>query len=52
MARNANTKGSNMNEYEISELPSLGFVTITHSGEENVYFTLADGSLGFVKVSS
>jgi hypothetical protein len=38
-----------MTEYEISELPGLGWIVITWVGEENVYFTLADGSEGFVK---
>lgn len=35
--------------YEISELPSLGWITITSIGEENIYFTLGDGSRGFCK---
>lgn len=36
--------------YEIEDLPALGFITITDIGEENIYFTLADGSRGFIKV--
>ena len=37
-------------QYEISDLPSLGWITITEHGSENTYFTLPDGSIGFVKM--
>tara|TARA_R110000803_G_scaffold58013_1_gene116196 strand:+ start:253 stop:432 length:180 start_codon:yes stop_codon:yes gene_type:complete len=36
--------------YEVSDLPTLGWFQITEMGEENMYFTLADGSAGFVKL--
>lgn len=37
--------------FELSELPGLGFVQITNVGDENVYFTYGPDSLrGFVKV--
>ena len=36
-------------EYEVEDLPKIGWIQITHIGEENVYFTLSDGSLGFYK---
>ena len=35
--------------YEVTDLPKLGWLTITDIGEENFYFTLADGSEGYVK---
>ena len=34
---------------EIEELPGLGWIKITEIGEENVYFTIADGTLCFCK---
>ena len=36
-------------EYDLVDLPRLGWITITVHGQENTYFTLADGSVGFVK---
>lgn len=38
--------------YEISDLPNLGWLVIAWVGEENLYFTLPDESLGFVKIAS
>ena len=38
-----------MEQFEIEDLPSLGPIQITEIGEENIYFTLADGRVGFVK---
>ena len=35
--------------YEVTDLPKLGWLAITDIGEENFYFTLADGSEGYVK---
>ena len=35
--------------YDLEEIPGLGWVQITDIGEENFYFTLADGSKGFAK---
>ncbi len=40
---------SNPTYYEVSDLPSLGWLVIDWVGEENIYFTLADGSTGYVK---
>jgi len=37
-------------EYDYTALPTLGWMTITDVGEENIYFTLADGTKGFCKV--
>ena len=38
-------------EYEISNLPSLGWLTITWVGEENMYFIeMGNGTRGFVKI--
>lgn len=37
-------------EYEVTDLPTLGFITITDIGEENVYFTLSDGTAGYCKI--
>jgi hypothetical protein len=37
--------------YELEDLPRLGWLTITGCGEENLYFTLENGTKGFVKVS-
>ena len=39
-----------MREYDLTALPTLGWLTITHVGEENIYFLLADGTCGFCKV--
>jgi hypothetical protein len=39
-----------LTQYEISDLPSLGWLSDLELGEENMYFTLADGSRGFVKL--
>jgi len=36
-------------EYEVNELLTIGPIVITECGEENMYFTLADGSTGFCK---
>ncbi len=36
--------------YEIEELAGLGWIVITDIGEENIYFTLEDGTLGYCKV--
>ena len=38
-----------MRQYETEELPGLGWMVITWVGDENLYFTLADGSEGFCK---
>ena len=38
--------------YEVDDLPALGWITVHYVGEENAYFTLADGSEGYVKVSA
>lgn len=37
-------------EYEIGDLPTIGPISITETGGENMYFTLADGGKGFVKI--
>lgn len=37
-------------QFEVSDLTVIGWITITSIGEENVYFTLADGRRGFVKL--
>lgn len=37
-------------EFDIDQLPRLGWIQITDVGEENIYFTLEDGSKGFCKV--
>ena len=37
-------------QYDTADLPGLGWIVITEHGAENTYFTLADGSVGFVKV--
>ena len=37
-------------EYEVSDLPLLGPIVIHWVGEENMYFTLGDGSEGYVKI--
>ena len=37
-------------EFEAADLPTLGWVTVTGCGEENVYLTLADGTRAFVKL--
>ena len=37
-------------QYEIEDLAGLGWVQITDMGDENLYFVLADGSLGFAKI--
>jgi hypothetical protein len=39
----------NYEQYELSELPTLGYIVITWVGEENMYFTKQDGTFGFVK---
>jgi hypothetical protein len=46
------TKDETMNitEYEITDLLSLGWLSNMEAGEENLYFTLSDGTEGFVKV--
>lgn len=36
--------------YEVSDLPSLGWITITSMGEENLYFMLANGQDAYVKI--
>ena len=36
-------------QYDEADLPSLGWITITFIGEENVYFTLEDGTEAFFK---
>ncbi len=41
-----------LTQYEVSELPELGWITMTEMGEENLYFTLQDGSKGFCKLHS
>jgi hypothetical protein len=38
-----------LTEYQLTDLPGLGWIVINHIGEENLYFTLADGSEGFIK---
>ena len=37
-------------QFEIEDLLTIGWITVTDCGEENMYFTLADGSRGFVKI--
>jgi len=37
-------------QYEVSELPSLGWLRFESMGDENLYFVLSDGSRGFVKL--
>lgn len=39
-------------QFEIEDLLTIGWVTITDSGEENIYFTLSDGSRGFIKIDA
>lgn len=39
-----------LTQYEVSELPELGWITMTEMGEENLYFTFQDGSKGFCKL--
>jgi len=36
-------------QYDAEDLPGLGWLVFTEHGEENSYFTLADGSIGFIK---
>lgn len=36
--------------YEIEQLPSLGWLTITWVGNENIYFTMNGGRRGYCKV--
>lgn len=40
-----------LTQYEAADLPGLGPISFTDIGEENMYFTLKNGSLGFVKTS-
>ena len=49
---NPYTTKTKIRQYDPQDLPRLGWVTITEHGEENTYFTLADGSVGFVKTCS
>lgn len=37
-------------EYDLDDLPTLGWLQVTDVGEENMYFTLEDGTDGFCKV--
>ena len=37
-------------QYEAAEFATIGWIQITEIREENVYFTLADGTRGFVKL--
>lgn len=39
-----------MKEFESNQLHLLGWITITDIGEENVYFTLQDGTKAFSKI--
>ena len=41
---------SSLTEYQIEDFAALGWIQITEMGEENLYFTLADGTRGFVKL--
>ena len=41
---------NNATEFQIEDLPSLGWIQMDYLGEENFYFTLADGSAGFIKL--
>lgn len=34
---------------ELEDLSALGWITITYVGDENVYFTTADGIEGYFK---
>jgi len=43
-------KGRTMKEFESNQLHLLGWITITDIGEENVYFTLQDGTKAFSKI--
>tara|TARA_R100000329_G_scaffold30783_1_gene28493 strand:+ start:2641 stop:2874 length:234 start_codon:yes stop_codon:yes gene_type:complete len=36
-------------QYELTDLPTLGWLTDCECGEENFYFTTADGIRGFIK---
>ncbi len=36
-------------QYEASDLASIGPIVITDTGEENMYFTTADGTRGYAK---
>lgn len=46
------TKPATITEYEVADLVNLGWIQITEMGEENLYFTLADGSRCFVKLEA
>lgn len=37
-------------EYEITDLNNIGWLSNMEAGEENLYFTLSDGTEGFIKV--
>lgn len=45
----APVKLSPLLDFELEDLPRLGWIRITHIGDENVYFTLPDGREGFAK---
>lgn len=45
-----NTSSNRAEQYDIEDLPRLGWITWTERGEENFYFVMADGSIGFVKL--
>lgn len=36
-------------QFETEELLTIGPIVVTSCGEENMYFTTADGTIGFVK---
>jgi len=36
-------------QYELADLPTLGWLADGECGEENFYFTTADGVRGFIK---
>ena len=38
-----------LRQFELEDLPGLGWVTITSCGEENLYFNLEDGTKAFIK---
>ena len=48
-ANAANAKARATKLYEVEDLLTIGPITITDVGEENMYFTLADGTFGYCK---
>lgn len=48
--RTTNTGFDAPTEYDPASFDTLGWLTITEHGQENTYFTLSDGTKGFVKL--